>query len=73
VGASKDEPKRERALELIESEDFRTSAQVLQEFFVTEVRKAPHPLSTALALEWIETVDDFSLPGSRPSTGADRD
>ena len=35
MGTGKDEPKRKRALELIESEDFGTSAQVLQEFFVT--------------------------------------
>jgi predicted nucleic acid-binding protein len=54
VGTGKDEPKRERALELIESEDFGTSAQVLQEFFVTVVRKASRPLSAAQALDWIE-------------------
>jgi predicted nucleic acid-binding protein len=34
--------------------DFGTSAQVLQEFFVTVVKKAAHPLSAAEALEWIE-------------------
>jgi predicted nucleic acid-binding protein len=33
LGTGKDESKRKRALELIESEDFGTSAQVLQEFF----------------------------------------
>ena len=54
VGTGRDEPKRKRALELIESEDFGTSAQVLQEFFVTVVRKASRPLSTAQALDWIE-------------------
>ena len=54
VGTGKDEPKRKRALELIESEDFGTSAQVLQEFFVTVVRKASRPLSAAQALQWIE-------------------
>jgi len=54
VGTGKDEPKRIRALELIESEDFGTSAQVLQEFFVTVVKKASRPLSAAQALEWIE-------------------
>jgi len=54
VGTGKNEPKRIRALELIESEDFGTSAQVLQEFFVTVVRKASRPLSAAQALEWIE-------------------
>jgi len=54
VGTGKDEPKRKRALDLIQSEDFGTSAQVLQEFFVTVVRKALRPLSAARALEWIE-------------------
>jgi predicted nucleic acid-binding protein len=54
VGAGKEERKRKRALELIESEEFGTSAQVLQEFFVTVVRKASRPLSAAQALEWIE-------------------
>ena len=59
VGTGKDEPKRKRALELIESEDFGTSAQVLQEFFVTVVKKASRPLSTAQALEWIEQFTAF--------------
>ena len=54
VGAGKDAPKGKRAMELVESIDFGTSAQVLQEFFVTVVRKASRPLSSAQALEWIE-------------------
>jgi len=54
VGRGRDEPKRKRALELIESEDFGTSAQVLEEFFVTVVRKASRPLSAVQALDWIE-------------------
>jgi predicted nucleic acid-binding protein len=54
VGTGKDEQKRKRALALVESEDFGTSAQVLQEFFVTVVRKASQPLSAEKALEWIE-------------------
>jgi predicted nucleic acid-binding protein len=54
VGTGKDDSKRKRALDLIQSEDFGTSAQVLQEFFVTVVRKASRPLSAAQALEWIE-------------------
>jgi len=59
VGAGKDEPKRKRAIELVESTDFGTSAQVLQEFFVTVVRKAFRPLSAAQALEWIEQWTAF--------------
>lgn len=54
VGGGKDERKRKRAVALIESEDFGTSAQVLQEFFVTVVKKASRPLSAAQALGWIE-------------------
>ena len=59
VGTGKDASKRTRALELIESEDFATSAQVLQEFFVTVVKKASRPLSAARALEWIEQCTAF--------------
>ena len=59
VGTGKDEPKRKRALELIAAEDFATSAQVLQEFYVTVVKKASRPLSAALALEWIEQFTAF--------------
>ena len=59
VGAGKDEPKRKRAMELVESIDFGTSAQVLQEFFVTVVRKVSRPISSAQALEWIEQWTAF--------------
>jgi predicted nucleic acid-binding protein len=53
LGSGNEEHKRKRAL-VIESEDFGTSAQVLQEFFVTVAKKASRPLSAAQALEWIE-------------------
>jgi predicted nucleic acid-binding protein len=59
IGTGKDEPKRRRALALIESEDFGTSAQVLQEFYVTVVKKAVHPLSAGQALEWVEQFTAF--------------
>lgn len=59
LGTGKDEQKRRRALKLIESEDFGTSAQVLQEFFVTVAKKASRPLSAAQALEWIEQWTAF--------------
>ncbi|MCC6858975.1 MAG: PIN domain-containing protein [Bryobacterales bacterium] len=59
VGAGRDERKRERALELIESTEFGTSAQVLQEFYVTVVRQASRPLPVELALEWIEQFIAF--------------
>jgi predicted nucleic acid-binding protein len=59
IGSGRDERKRRRALELIESTEFGTSAQVLQEFFVTVVKKASRPLSSAQALEWIEQWTAF--------------
>jgi predicted nucleic acid-binding protein len=59
VGTGIDEHKRKRALELIESMEFGTSAQVMQEFFVTVVKKASRPLSPAQALEWIEQWTAF--------------
>jgi len=59
AGTGKDERKRKRALALIESEDFGTSAQVLQEFFITVVKKASRPLSAEQALEWIEQLAEF--------------
>jgi predicted nucleic acid-binding protein len=59
IGTGKDERKRQRALALIESEEFGTSAQVLQEFFVTVVKKAVRPLSAEQAMEWIEQLTAF--------------
>ncbi len=59
IGTGKDELKRKRALELIDSEDFGISAQVLQEFFVTVVKKASRPLTAAQAMEWIEQWTAF--------------
>lgn len=59
IGGGRDEPKRQRALQLIDSEDFGTSAQVLQEFFVTVTKKAAQPLSPAEALDWIEQFAAF--------------
>ena len=59
AGRDAEETKRGRAVELIESEDFGLSAQVLQEFYVTVVRKIEVPLSAAQALEWIEQFDAF--------------
>ncbi|MCP4408535.1 MAG: PIN domain-containing protein [Gammaproteobacteria bacterium] len=59
VSGSKEETvKRERALKLL-AEDFGTSAQVLQEFYVTVVRKIEIPLSPEKALEWIEQFNAF--------------
>lgn len=59
IGTGRDERKRTVALELMEAKDFATSAQVLQEFFVTVVKKASRPLTAELALEWIEQLTAF--------------
>lgn len=59
AGRGPDEAKRKRALELIEKEDFGLSAQVLQEFYVTVVRKIKTPMPPERALEWIEQLEAF--------------
>jgi len=56
IGHKSESAKYERALELIESEDFATSAQVLQEFYVNVIKKAKKPLTLAKAAEWVATI-----------------
>lgn len=59
AGRGVENAKRERALELIETREFGLSAQVLQEFYVTVVRKIETPLAPTEALEWIEQLEAF--------------
>ncbi|MGH8475759.1 MAG: PIN domain-containing protein [Methylococcales bacterium] len=59
AGRDVEETKRKSALELIEKEKFGISTQVLQEFYVTIVRRIEVPLSTEQALEWIELLTTF--------------
>lgn len=59
AGKGSDEAKRQRALALIEEENFGLSAQVMQEFYVTVCRKIERPLSAEQALEWIEQLEVF--------------
>ena len=55
----REQTKRQRALEIIEAEDFAISAQVLQEFYVTVTRKLAEPLTPEQALDWISELDAF--------------
>ena len=59
AAGSGDQRKRKRAAELIETQAFGTSAQVLQEFYVTVRRKIAVPLIAIEALEWIEQLRFF--------------
>lgn len=59
AGTGKEQAKQRAAMALIDSEDFATSAQVLQEFFVTVTRKIPKRLSREEALEWIDLLTAF--------------
>ena len=59
AGRGRAETKRKRALDLIEKEDFGLSVQVLQEFYVTVVRKIQVPLSPDEAVEWVEQFEVF--------------
>lgn len=74
AGGDEHAEKRRRSVELIETVEFGLSAQVLQEFYVTVVRKLELPLSPAGALEWIEQLEAFPcLPvdASIVKTGAE--
>lgn len=59
AGRGTEEGKRKCALGLIETQHFGLSAQVLQEFYVTVVRKIQIPLPVEQALEWIEQLEIF--------------
>lgn len=59
AGRGRYEAKRQRAVEIVETEAFGLSAQVLQEFFVTVTTRIPAPLSIDGALEWIEQLEVF--------------
>ena len=58
-GRGREETKRKRALDLIEKEEFGLSVQVLQEFYVTVVRKVEIPLSPEEDVEWVEQLEGF--------------
>ena len=56
--------KRDHCLELIASEDFGLSAQVLQEFYVTVTRKLKVPMSGSEALAFIDRFSVFPCVAS---------
>ena len=67
AGRGRYEDKRRRALDLLDTHEVGLSAQVLQEFYVTVVRKVEVPLSAAEAMEWLEQLAAFPcLPVDRP-------
>ncbi len=67
TGRGKERAKRARALELIDEIDFGLSAQVLQEFYVTVVRKVETPLSPGEAFAWIEQLEAFPCQALDPA------
>lgn len=67
AGGEGEEVKRRQALRLIADYNFGLSAQVLQEFYVTVVRKIAEPLRPAEALEWIEQLEVFPCQPIEPS------
>jgi predicted nucleic acid-binding protein len=56
LGHRSEREKYERAVSLIETEDYSTSAQVLQEFYVNVTRKADQPLTLQKAAEWVAAI-----------------
>ncbi len=67
AGGEGEDVKRRQALRLIADYNFGLSAQVLQEFYVTVVRKIDEPLHPADALEWIEQLEAFPCQPIEPS------
>jgi len=56
IGHKSERAKYERAVELIAQEDYSTSAQVLQEFYVNVTKRADVTLAPAKAAEWVATI-----------------
>ena len=56
IGQNSQRRKYERAVELISTEKFGTSAQVLAEFYVNVIKKSDVPLTPKKAAEWIATI-----------------
>lgn len=50
------ESKRDRARKLIRDDRFGTSAQVVQEFYVTVTRKLAKPLVPSVAARWVDRL-----------------
>ncbi|RUW59743.1 PIN domain-containing protein [Mesorhizobium sp. M7A.F.Ca.US.008.03.1.1] len=56
IGHKSERAKYERAVELIAKEDYSTSAQVLQEFYVNVTKRADAVLAPAKAAEWVAAI-----------------
>ncbi len=56
VGHKSAPQKYERALELIANVQYATSAQVLQEFYVTVTKQSKEALDVGKAAEWVATI-----------------
>ncbi len=48
--------KNKRARHIIRGGKFGVSAQVVQEFYVTSTRKLKKPLSTSMAIKWVDRL-----------------
>lgn len=59
--APSEQAKKQIALELVDREDFGLSAQVLQEFYVTAIRKIATPIPPDQALALIDELRRFPL------------
>lgn len=56
IGHKSERAKYERAIELIATQEYATSAQVLQEFYVNVTKHAKVALTPAKAAEWVATI-----------------
>ncbi len=51
--------KKQKAIKLIESEAFGTSAQIMQEFYANATRKTDFAMTPDEALQWIEGLENL--------------
>jgi predicted nucleic acid-binding protein len=59
TGDASERPKRQCALEIMETKKFGISAQVLQEFYVTITRKSEHCVQASDAMRWLDRLAEM--------------
>ena len=60
-GAPQEAAKRARSFDIMRSEKFGISAQVLQEFYVTVTRKSRSPVEAGQAMDWLQRMVKFPV------------
>jgi predicted nucleic acid-binding protein len=61
AGRREAEPKRARAMQLIEAGNFGVSGQILAEFYVTATKKFADVMQPHIAAEWVDSLSRFPV------------